>query len=108
MPEAERELIFERFYRAANSEGLPGLGLGLYMARAIVERHGGALTARSAFGAGSAFQIDLPAHQPEIAANRTRMQPPVSADAAARGCRRRGSMVGSGENKPLQRAHPAR
>ena len=41
-------------------EGTSGLGLGLYLCRAIVEQHGGAIGVDSAPGAGATFWIDLP------------------------------------------------
>ncbi len=49
--------VFERFYRAA--EG--GLGIGLTIARELVEAHGGAIEVRSEYGKGSAFTVTLPA-----------------------------------------------
>ena len=47
IPESERAQVFERFHRVAG-DVTPGSGLGLAIARAIVERHGGAITLRDA------------------------------------------------------------
>ncbi len=52
--------IFERFYRVNKARTERGAGLGLPIARAIIERHGGTLTADSRLGAGSTFRIELP------------------------------------------------
>jgi two-component system, OmpR family, sensor histidine kinase VicK len=57
---AERERIFDRFARGSAAEGKGGLGLGLYLCRMIVERHGGAIGVDSTVGDGAAFWIDLP------------------------------------------------
>ena len=63
IPAAERERIFERFARgSAHRHGsIPGIGLGLHLARAIVLRHGGTLCCSApADGAGTLFTMTLP------------------------------------------------
>lgn len=56
----ERELIFERFYRSDRARAGEGAGLGLAIARWIVEEHAGALGVQSAAGGGSTFVLWLP------------------------------------------------
>ncbi len=58
----DTERIFERFFRAPNAidQQIPGTGLGLFIARAIAEAHGGAIAARRREGGGTTFRIDLP------------------------------------------------
>ena len=55
----EQARIFDRFVRGAASEGTSGLGLGLYLCRAIVEQHGGTIGVESAPGKGATFWMDL-------------------------------------------------
>jgi PAS domain S-box-containing protein len=52
--------IFGRFERAAPARHYPGLGMGLYITRQIVEAHGGSVRVASAPGAGSTFTVELP------------------------------------------------
>jgi signal transduction histidine kinase len=58
----EQHRLFERFFRAstASERHIPGTGLGLYIARAIVEAHGGSISFESEPGHGTAFRIDMP------------------------------------------------
>ncbi|MFZ3288378.1 MAG: sensor histidine kinase, partial [Telluria sp.] len=58
----DTELIFGKGYRGRNSAGRPGSGLGLYMARSVVEVHGGSLTVRNMEQGGASFRLWLPAH----------------------------------------------
>ena len=56
----DRERLFERYYRAPETAGsVGGLGLGLYICRAIAERHGGAAGVDSQPGKGATFWFDL-------------------------------------------------
>jgi PAS domain S-box-containing protein len=62
MTENEQERIFERFYRvdSALSRKTQGTGLGLYLAKEIVEAHNGTLQVESQPGQGSTFYFTIP------------------------------------------------
>ncbi len=68
----DAELIFEPFYRGDRS----GLGLGLAIAKSLVELHQGRIWVESANGRGSSFCVALPAHG--IARTRRRTAPGVA------------------------------
>lgn len=55
-------LIFDRFYKTGSSKkGMPaGSGLGLYIVKTIVERHGGTVSATSELGWGTTIRIEIP------------------------------------------------
>ena len=59
---ADRDKIFHRFFRAPNAIKIKtdGSGLGLYIAKDIIERHGGQMWFESKEGAGSTFHFTLP------------------------------------------------
>ena len=61
-PEEHRDMIFERFYQVGDvlHHSSPGLGLGLYIGRRIVEAHGGRIWHEPRPGGGSIFRFSLP------------------------------------------------
>ncbi|MYM85939.1 PAS domain S-box protein [Rugamonas sp. FT82W] len=60
VPAAELAHVFDKSFRGSNAVGVPGSGLGLYMARAVVDVHGGTLTATNVSESGAEFRIWLP------------------------------------------------
>lgn len=60
IPKSERDRIFEKFRRSSLASGMQGLGLGLYIARGIVEAHGGTIRYRENKPRGSTFIVELP------------------------------------------------
>ncbi|GAC1402008.1 MAG: hypothetical protein NVSMB64_01060 [Candidatus Velthaea sp.] len=62
IPAAELPKLFGRFARASNARelGIGGTGFGLYLARTIVELHGGHITVQSKHGSGSTFRAFVP------------------------------------------------
>lgn len=74
IPEGVGPRLFDKFVRASTA---PGAGLGLAVVRAIIEAHGGTVTADTAPGGGARFRIALPAEPPPG------MAPPAPGDALA-------------------------
>lgn len=52
--------LFDRFFRANGTDGIPGAGLGLAIVKAIVDAHEGRIDVRSTVGAGTTFEVRLP------------------------------------------------
>lgn len=65
IPAAEQEKIFHRFFRASNAvRAQPdGSGLGLFISRDIIQKHGGQLWFESKEGEGSVFHFTIPIHR---------------------------------------------
>jgi signal transduction histidine kinase len=61
VPPRERRKIFEAYTHGSNVENY-GVGLGLYTARAVVQKHGGRMGVRPRASGGSIFWIELPLH----------------------------------------------
>jgi signal transduction histidine kinase len=58
----EAELVFDRFFRSSRvvAQQVPGTGLGLFIARAIVDAHAGTIAASTREGGGTIFHVELP------------------------------------------------
>jgi two-component system, OmpR family, sensor histidine kinase CiaH len=63
IPEEHIDRIFDRFYRLDKSRGRDsgGYGLGLAIAKAIIEQHGGKISAKSVSDENTTFKIEIPA-----------------------------------------------
>jgi signal transduction histidine kinase len=60
--EKDQPYLFSRFFRISNEPpfDIRGMGLGLFIVRALIETHGGHVWAESKFGKGSTFGFALP------------------------------------------------
>jgi PAS domain S-box-containing protein len=89
IPPEEIARVFERFVQGASAKSGGGLGLGLYIARKIVEAHGGRIRADSQLGAGTTFVVELPCDPPgtdaadDAAGASAAAEPPPDVAAAA-------------------------
>jgi PAS domain S-box-containing protein len=78
IPASEQPRLFERFFRSTNATAnhVPGTGLGLTIAKTIVEGHGGSISFDSTDGKGTTFSICLP--KPTVVhANQPRLDEPL-------------------------------
>jgi two-component system sensor histidine kinase KdpD len=64
VPAAQRDAVFDAFVRGSAEQALPGVGLGLAIARTIVSAHGGRIGVADAPGGGAVFSVRLPAGTP--------------------------------------------
>jgi K+-sensing histidine kinase KdpD len=60
IPDEDQAHVFEKFYVVSNDPGLSRLGLGLYIAREMIELHGGCIWVESQLGEGSTFCFQVP------------------------------------------------
>lgn len=60
IPAHQQSLLFQRFTRADNTQGIIGAGLGLYLCREYIERHSGRIRFESVEHQGSTFFVSLP------------------------------------------------
>jgi two-component system OmpR family sensor kinase len=60
IPEADREHLFERYYRGSNVAGIVGSGIGLYLVKTVVDLHCGHVSLESEEGKGSRFIVKVP------------------------------------------------
>jgi hypothetical protein len=77
IPAEDLPRVFDRFYRGdpSRTRASGNTGLGLAIARAIVQAHGGTIEAQSPPGSGARFTILLPAEQPHDSPARKEPQP---------------------------------
>lgn len=60
IPRAEQAQLFESFFRASNTQSIPGTGLGLTIVKRCVELHQGQIDITSEIGIGTTFTVVLP------------------------------------------------
>ena len=69
IPLEKEQLIFDKFSRGNKESAIPGVGLGLAICRAIVELHGGTISASQREQGGASFQIMIPLSSPPTVAD---------------------------------------
>ncbi len=67
IPEKDRQLVFERFYRSDTARSMPGSGLGLAIVRQVVVKHGGVISADVSERGGALIRILLPGEPAPVA-----------------------------------------
>lgn len=67
IPRADRQRVFEKFAQVNNPASVGGTGLGLPIAKSMVELQGGTMWLESEEGKGTVFYFTLPVHTPEAA-----------------------------------------
>lgn len=62
---AEQELpeLFSQYRRFSSAQGIDGVGLGLSMVKAVMDRHGGRIECRSVMGEGTCFSLHFPLYE---------------------------------------------
>lgn len=64
IPQAERDQVFDRFFRSSETAAYQGTGIGLSLSKAIVELHGGDISIQDAPEGGANFKVRLPLQPP--------------------------------------------
>jgi signal transduction histidine kinase len=60
IPKEELGKLFDRFFRGRSSTGIVGTGIGLHLAKTMIDQHGGEIAVESKVGEGTVFTITLP------------------------------------------------
>ena len=71
IPEAERQRIFDKFFRGSGAgiRKIRGSGIGLTITRQVAEMHGGEILVESEIGRGSTFTLKIPIRAEPVAAS---------------------------------------
>ena len=72
IPKEELGKIFQRFFRASTSAGIPGTGIGLNLVKSLVEMHYGIVKIESEEGQWTEFTVSLPLNSPLIVDEQTK------------------------------------
>lgn len=67
IPPGDLDRLFERYHRGSNVSGIVGTGVGLYLVKIAVDRHGGRIEVHSKEGGGTRFCIRLPIKRAALA-----------------------------------------
>jgi two-component system, OmpR family, sensor histidine kinase KdpD len=76
LPKGREEAVFQKFTRGERESATPGVGLGLAIARAIVEAHQGRIVAANSLGGGAHFTFTLPLGTPPAPAPAAELEVP--------------------------------
>ena len=79
IPAGDLDRLFERYHRGSNVSGIVGTGVGLYLVKIAVDRHGGGIEVHSKEGSGTRFCVRLPIQRATLAKQR----PLVAAEPSA-------------------------
>jgi PAS domain S-box-containing protein len=64
IPEKDVPKLFNTFFRASNTEGIQGTGLGLYIVKTFTERNFGTISVQSILGSGTTVTLEFPLYNP--------------------------------------------
>jgi signal transduction histidine kinase len=63
IPEEDQHKLFNAFFRAKNTNGIPGTGLGLYIVKTFTEKNSGKIQLESLLGKGTKVRLIFPAQK---------------------------------------------
>lgn len=64
IPQEDQPKLFNTFFRASNSNGIPGTGLGLYIVKTFTEKNSGTIKLESRLGKGTTITLQFPLQKP--------------------------------------------
>jgi signal transduction histidine kinase len=60
IPKEDQHKLFNTFFRARNTNGIQGTGLGLYIVKTFIEKNGGVIKLKSELGKGTTVTLKFP------------------------------------------------